>query len=561
MALQRIILRDFVLVESLELELQAGFNVLTGETGAGKSILLEALQLVMGARAESQVVREGTAKADISAAFDPTDATRALLEEMGIAADADDELLLRRTIDSQGKSRGWINGTPATATQLRALGALLVDIHGQHAWQSLLQPASTRQLLDAYGKIDTTALANAWQNWTHAQQQLQQAQQSQAQIQEASERLQWQIQEIDRLHPAAGEWETLNEEHRRLAHAKELLDAAESSRLLLENEHSGVLHSLHQAHTALQAQRHIAAEYGEWADALDSAHIQIKEVTRNLQGFLASTDLDPARLNTLEQRLADWLALARRLHQQPEQLVDFWQDCQQRWQALEQQQDLAALEQACQAAQQHYQQEADRITHLRQQAAGQLAQAVTDAMQGLGMAGGALQVAIQPSTQAGAHGQDAVELLVAGHAGSTPRPIAKVASGGELSRIALAIAVTSSLLEQVPTLVFDEVDAGVGGAVAHEVGRLMRQLGHNRQVLAVTHLAQVAACANHHYLVSKKPGTATQAACSDVAALSTDARLQEIARMLGGHAQSKASLNHAREMLAQAQSGQSGQSG
>ena len=340
-----------------------------------------------------------------------------------------------------------------------------------------------------------------------------------------------------------------------------MLDAAESSRLLLENEHSGVLHSLHQAHTALQAQRHIAAEYGEWADALDSAHIQIKEVTRNLQGFLASTDLDPARLNTLEQRLADWLALARRLHQQPEQLVDFWHDCQQRWQALEQQQDLAALEHTCQATQQRYQQEADRITQLRQQAAGQLSQAVTDAMQGLGMAGGALQVAIQPSPQAGAHGQDAVELLVAGHAGSTPRPIAKVASGGELSRIALAIAVTSSLLEQAPTLVFDEVDAGVGGAVAHEVGRLMRQLGHSRQVLAVTHLAQVAACANHHYLVSKKPGTATQAACSDVAALSTDARLQEIARMLGGHAQSKASLNHAREMLAQAQSGQSGQSG
>ena len=294
MALQRIILRDFVLVESLELELQAGFNVLTGETGAGKSILLEALQLVMGARAESQVVREGTAKADISAAFDPTDATRALLEEMGITAEADDELLLRRTIDVQGKSRGWINGTPATATQLRALGALLVDIHGQHAWQSLLQPASTRQLLDAYGKIDTTALANAWQNWTQAQQQLQQAQQSQAQSQEASERLQWQIQEIGRLHPAAGEWETLNEEHRRLAHAKELLDAAESSRLLLENEHSGVLHSLHQAHTALQAQRHIAAEYGEWADALDSAHIQIKEVTRNLPGRLAGFGAAPA---------------------------------------------------------------------------------------------------------------------------------------------------------------------------------------------------------------------------------------------------------------------------
>lgn len=553
MALRRITLRDFVLVESLELELQDGFNVLTGETGAGKSILLEALQLVMGARADAQVVREGTPRADISAAFDLPPAAQAVLEEMGISADAHDELLLRRSIDAQGKSRGWINGTPATATQLRALGSLLVDIHGQHAWQSLLQPASTRQLLDAYGKIDTSLLAQRWQDWTHAQEQLQQARQSLAHSQEMSERLQWQLQEIERLHPAADEWETLNEEHRRLAHAKELLDAAESSRLLLENEHSGVLHALHQAHAALQAQSAIAAEYGEWAEALESAHIQIREVARNLQGFLARTDLDPARLAVLEQRLADWLALARRLQQQPEQLPAYWQDCKQRWQALEQQQDLAALEQAQHAAQHAYRQEADRITQLRQQAASRLSQAVTEAMQKLGMAGGCLQVAVQPGAQAAAHGQDAIELLVAGHAGATPRPIAKVASGGELSRIALAIAVSSSLLEQAPTLVFDEVDAGVGGAVAHEVGRLMRQLGHSRQVLAVTHLAQVAACANHHYLVSKTADKANTVA-SSVAALAPEQRLHEVARMLGGSAQSAASLEHAREMLAQAQS-------
>ncbi|MDO5654074.1 MAG: DNA repair protein RecN, partial [Brachymonas sp.] len=489
MALQRIILRDFVLVQALDLELHEGFNVLTGETGAGKSILLEALQLVMGARAEAQVVREGCDKADISAIFDSTEAAVTLLDEFGVEAALDGELLLRRTIDAQGKSRGWINGTPATATQLRALGALLVDIHGQHAWQSLLQPASTRQLLDAYGRIETQPLANLWEQWAQAQQQLQQAQQAQASSQAESERLQWQLGEMARLQPAAGEWEAINEEHQRLAHAKDLLDAAESSLAHIEDEQRGVLHNLHQAHSSLQAQRHIAPEYGEWADLLDGVQIQIKEIARNLHGSLSKPELDPARLATLEQRLSDWMALARRFQQQPENLPAVWEDWKQQWQALELQQDLAALEKAQQQAAKAYQQEADKITQLRQQAAASLSEAVTAAMQELGMQGGHLQVTIQPAAQPAIHGQDQVELLVAGHAGTTARPVAKVASGGELSRIALAIAVTSSLLEQAPTLVFDEVDAGIGGSVAHTVGRLMRQLGAHRQVLAVTHLA------------------------------------------------------------------------
>ena len=554
MALQRITLRDFVLVESLDLDLAAGFSALTGETGAGKSILIEALQLVMGARADAGVVREGSARADISATFDPPEAALPLLDEYGIACE-DGCLLLRRNIDNQGKSRGWINGIPATATQLRALGALLVDIYGQHAWQSLLHTDAMRRLLDAYGRINTHHLAELWQQWRQASEQLQSATQGQEQRQNACERLQWQIAEVSHLQPQADEWSALNEEHQRLAHAKELMDAAQQSLMLLDDDETGVLHGMTRAAHLLDAQRSIAPEFGAWASQIESCQAQLQDTVRQMHTSLTRMDLDPNRLELLDQRLLEWLALARRFKLQPEELHSAWQQWQQQLQTLEATQDLAALQQAETAAAKAYHTAAARLSQQRKEAAQSLSQTVTAAMQGLGMQGGAFAAEVQAAAQPAAHGADTVEFMVAGHAGSSLRPVAKVASGGELSRIALAIAVTTSQPGQAGTLIFDEVDAGIGGAVAHTVGKLMRQLGQGRQVLAVTHLPQVAACAHQHLQVRKMQHTtgSSKAPISTVQLLDATARQHEIARMLGGDASSPASLAHAAEMLAAAQ--------
>ena len=550
MALRRIILKDFVIVEALDLELASGFSVLTGETGAGKSILIDALQQLMGARADAGLVREGCDKADISAVFDTTPQILELLQEYDIDPD-EDQILLRRTIDSQAKSRGWINGIPATATQLRALGALLVDIHGQHAWQGLMQAGSIRALLDGYGRIATDTIRQRWQDWRDRQQQLDAASQGQAQRQQERERLQWQIAEVDKLAPAADEWDQLNSEHQRLAHAQQLLDAVQQALALLDGDGQGVQHSLHRASHALQEQSHIEPAFQDWITLIASSQDQLQEVQRGLSNYLDRADLDPQRLEQLDQRLSAWISLARRFRLQPQELASHWEGWKQQLLNLDAEDDLDALQAAADQAGRAYALEAQQLTQARQQAASRLGQQISDAMQQLGMEGGRFEVQITPAAQPGASGQDAIDFLVAGHAGSTPRPIAKVASGGELSRIALAISVTTSQLGSAPTLIFDEVDAGVGGLVAHTVGRLMRQLGADRQVLAVTHLPQVAAHGHHHLRVSKalSQHDGRQTTVSQTLALDTPQRVQELTRMLGSTSDSEATLLHATEML------------
>jgi DNA repair protein RecN (Recombination protein N) len=545
--LKRLTLRDFVIVPQLELEWSAGFSVLTGETGAGKSILLDALQLLLGGRGDAGVVREGAARAELAAEFDTPPGLLPWLDEAGF--EPGETLLLRRAIDAQGKSRAWVNGSAATVAQLAQAGECLVDIHGQHAWQRLTRPASVRALLDDHAGVDGAALAAAFSAWRAAQQQLDAARAAQATLAQERERLQWQLDEIGKLAPGEQEWPELNGEHQRLSHAQALIDAGRTALDAVSEGEDTALQRLAFAGQQLREVVGFDATLQAALDALEGAAAQTEDAAHTLRSYLHRAEPDPGRLAQLDERLSLWLQLARRYRQAPAELPGL----QTQWQAalreLDAQGDLQQLEARLATARKAFDAAASAAGQLRAKAAPQLAQAVSAAMQELGMAGGRLQIALTQQAEPQSFGLESAELLVAGHAGATPRPLAKVASGGELSRIALAIAVCTAQADRhgAPTLVFDEVDAGVGGAVAHTVGRQMQQLGRQRQVLCVTHLAQVAAKADAHWLVSKQAGG--QGVASHVERVVDEARTAEIARMLGG-VPSGASLLHARELLA-----------
>ncbi|EHR73231.1 DNA repair protein RecN [Burkholderiales bacterium JOSHI_001] len=548
--LRRLALRDFVIVPALELDFDAGFSVLTGETGAGKSILIDALQLALGHRGDAGVVREGAARAEVSAEFDTPESLRPWLDEAGF--DPGDTLLLRRSIDAQGKSRAWVNGSPATITQLREAADALLDIHGQHAWQSLTRPVAVRALLDAQAGVQGAEMAARFAAWKQAADALERARERSDEIVAERERLAWTLTELDRLAPGDAEWPELNAEHQRLAHAQALLDGAQAALAALSE---GEPSAQGLAQRALDAIADVSAydeRLGSLVDVLQGAIAQLDDAAHTLNHYLGHAELDPQRLGELDARLAAWMGQARRLRKPPEELPALRTQMQQQLKDLDAATDLERLEQALAQAERHWRDEALRVSAARRRAAGPLAASVTTAMQQLGMAGGRFDVAFQPQDKPQAFGLESAELLVAGHAGSTPRPLAKVASGGELSRLALAIAVTTAAAQQAlgqaaPTLIFDEIDAGIGGAVGDTVGALMKQLGASAQVLAVTHLAQVAACGDHHFVVAKSAEGG--AARSQVRPVSGEARVAEVARMLGGEKLSGTA--HAQAMLEQ----------
>ncbi len=543
-------IRNFVVVEALDLELGRGFTVLTGETGAGKSILLDALALLLGDRFELRQLRPGAERAELAAAFDVDDrpAVTAWLGEQGLAAD-EGSLLLRRTLDAQGKSRAWINGRPATLAQLKEAGELLVDLHGQHAHQSLTHGDAQRALVDAFGGFTALAreTAGAWRAWRDAAERRDAA--AAAAQAGAAERefLEARRHELTGLGVGADEWAALSQSQSRLAHAAALLEAAAIGEDELTESDTALTRRLGALVARLHANVAHDAGLADIVALLEPARIQLEEAARALRSYRDRLDLDPGELARVEDRLSAIHDAARRHRVRPDALPALLADTETRLAALAESADAAALAKKAAAAEAAYRSLAEELSKKRTFAASELAHRVTTAMQDLAMAGGRFEIVRSPLATPAAFGLEQLEFQVAGHPKQPPGPLARVASGGELSRVALAIQVVTSDVGEVPTLIFDEVDVGIGGAVAATVGRLMQSLGARRQVLCVTHLPQVAACADAHFRVAKH-GDA-RSVRTDVTPLSPAERVEELARMLAGTAITAKTRAHARELL------------
>ncbi len=549
--LQRLNIRDFVLVDRLELDFQGGFGALTGETGAGKSILVDALAFVLGERADSGLLRAGAEKTEVGAEFD----IRALVELKSWLAEndfaADDDLLLRRILDAGGRSRAYINGSAATLQQLRQAAEWLVDIHGQHAHQSLLRGEAQRQLLDAHaGHADLArSVGEAWRTWRDARDSLDAAAEGGEALAREREQLEWQVRELETLAFSADEWESLNQEHKRLAHAASLLEGAQFSLGLLAEGEGACEAQVRAVASRLDGLAEYDPALSEVAQLVQSAEAELAEAVSALRRYADRVDLDPARLAEVERRLEAVMGCARKFRALPEELPELLSRWQQRLAELGEAGDLAALQARVDAARQQYDKDAAKLSKARAKAAKALGDEVSQGMQELALGGGRFEIALVPVAGGNAHGLENIEFRIGGLAGSEARSLAKVASGGELSRISLAIQVVTSRQASVPTLIFDEVDVGIGGGVAEVVGRLLHRLGRERQVLCVTHLPQVAARADWQWQVAKsKEGAAIK---SRVTPLDAAGRVEEIARMLGGVEITATTRQHAKELLGQ----------
>ncbi len=550
-------IRDFVIVDTLELEFEPGFTVFSGETGAGKSILIDALALVLGERGDAGLVREGKARAEISAEFTTgqgdgsgvDSAAESWLQENELADDG--RALLRRTIDASGRSKAWINGSPAALAQLRELGDHLVDIHGQHAHQLLLRSGAQRAMLDDQAHLATQAaeVACAWREWRALTAQITRFETDARTVELEREQLAWQVDELERLAIKPDEWETIGDEHRRLSHAASLIEGAQTSVDALAESDGAIAAQLSTIIHKLDQLAAIDPLLRPIVEVLEPARIEVSEAARMLNDYLSRVELDPARLADVEARIDAIHAMSRKFRIAPEDMPHELDARRARLATLEGASDIDALRARETAAAEHYRNAAKTLSSRRALAASQLADAITEAMQSLNMTGGRFEIALLAGEPA-AYGLEDVEFRVAAHPGSTPRALAKVASGGELARISLAISVIASVATTVPTLIFDEVDSGIGGAVAEVVGRLLRRLGQTRQVLCVTHLPQVAALGNDHFAVRKD--TEDEFALTRIEKLDGATRVDEVARMLGGVAITTTTRRHARELLASA---------
>ena len=549
--LSHLSIRNYLLVESVELDFAPGLTVLTGETGAGKSILVDALALALGDRAEGGVVRQGAARAEIAVEFviDGLPALVTWLEEAGFAIE-DGTLILRRVIDAGGRSRAFINGSAAPLTQLKDAAEFLLDIHGQHAHHALLRPHIQREVLDAYAgaQHQVDAVSAAWHTWQRARQQRLDAESHGQARQIEREGLTLAVEELRALGGDLARWDEIQTEHARLAHVTTLIEGSQTLIQGLDEGEAAVSSQLGEMSVRLDAMQAVDGSLGEISTLLNSASANLGEAVHALRRYADNLNLDPERLSELDRLLGDMHRLARKHRVQPDALAALLQQFEARLTELAASDDIDALQASEDAACAQYQTDAGQLSALRRKAATALSRQVTAAMHELALAGGQLDIRLQPVSEPRAHGLEDVSFLVASHPGLAPGPLAKVASGGELSRISLAIQTALSGVAGVPTLIFDEVDVGIGGSVAEAVGRRLARLGETRQVLVITHLPQVAARGLQHLRVAKQAngGLVT----SNIELLGADARVEELARMLGGLKITATTRQHAAEMLA-----------
>ena len=504
--LARLSIRDFVIVDALELDFASGFTVLTGETGAGKSILIDALALALGERADSSIVRAGSERAEITAEFDlgRLPAVAGWLKDSQMEGD-EGAVFLRRTVDAGGRSRAFINGRTATAQQLKEIGEQLVDIHGQNAHQSLLRRDSQRNLLDDFGGLTDLArlTAGRYETWQRLRTARLELTRNAKEVAKEREQLGWEIRELASLAFAHDAWQETVAEHARLSHAASLIEAAEAGLSALSESDAAVISTVTSTLGRLQQMSDVDPRLKEIIEVLDPARIQLQEAAYGLRHYLQRIELDPGRLNEVERRMADVHEVARKYRLKPEELPELLASKQCRLDELGgggSEDELLAREQAAEAA---YLESAKKLSAGRKKAATTLSKQVTASMQTLAMTGGRFEVALLPVDDGASYGLEQVEFQVAAHENIPVAALGKVASGGELSRISLAVQVILSKIAAVPTLIFDEVDAGIGGRVAEIVGQLLKTLGTTHQVMCVTHLPQVAARSDAHWRVTK----------------------------------------------------------
>ena len=546
--------RDFAIVDRIDVEFEPGMTVLTGETGAGKSILVDALGLVLGERGGSKLVRAGAKRAEFSAEFDVSGLpqARAWLEEQ--ALEADDDCLLRRVIGADGRSRAFINGNAVPVQQLKTLGEMLIDIHGQHFHQSLGHRAIQRDLLDHFGGHQALRerTAGAFSQWQSRLQQLSALQSADADRESRIDLLTFQLQELESLDTQPGEYAELRAEARRLANRGRLAEGvAAALGVLYEDDSANAAGMLAAAERALQGLVEYDEELGAIAELVESAGIQVAEAADSLRRYGDSVDMDPGRQDLVEQRLDSMQSVARKHRVEPDDLPDL------RTRLAAELDDLMHAEergrgrgQEVSAAEDRYREFAAELSRLRKIAATNFAGAVSEAMAGLGMPGGRFEIAVRQLAegQERASGIDDIEFLISANPGQPALPLSRVASGGELSRMSLSIQVVASDGSTIPTMIFDEVDSGVGGGVAEMVGRRLAEVSRDRQVLCVTHLPQVASLADHHIRISKvTDGKVTRTGAH---VLEREERIDELARMLGGVEITAKTREHAAEMLA-----------